>query len=48
MRILLAALCGFALDLFFGDPERLTALDRIVFAHLPRAIAAETSESESP
>ncbi len=27
--------------LVFGDPERLTALDRIVFAHLPRAIAAE-------
>ena len=38
MRILLAALCGFALDLFFGDPERLAPYHPVVW--MGKAITA--------
>ena len=30
MRILCAALCGFALDLLLGDPDRLTPFHPVV------------------
>ena len=30
MRILLAALCGFGLDLLLGDPEKLAPLHPVV------------------